>query len=171
MKQVVYESEVFCVICEERVWRFASWDLPKVGEPIPNYCWSDGSTESAVIDSVEKIKEISHQEEISRWRENAFVSVDTTQAMEAFSPDRKAEIEKVVKLRVWIYPVGSLSKRREEEAEKRKMWELEKVEALQDPELGRFLFHFKWKGNGSMPKSFCQVRADGEHEAWTKLNK
>lgn len=166
MKQVVYESEVFCAICKERVWRFASFDFPKVGEPIPNYCWSDGS-ESAVIDSVEKIKEISHREEISRWVEYSFVSVDTTQAMEAF--DRKSEIERVIKLRVWIYPVGSLSKRREEEAEKRRVWKLEKVEVMKDSEFGRFLFHFKWKGNGSMPKSFCQVRADGEHEAWAKL--
>ena len=162
-ESVVYESEVFCAICKERVWRFASWDLPKVGEPIPNYCWSDGSTEEAVIDSVEKTKEVTDREEISRWVENAFTSIDF--------PDRKAEIEKVVKLRVWVYPVGSLSKRREEEAEKRKMWELEKVEVMNDPEFGRFLFHFKWKGEGKMPKSFCQVRADGENEAWIKLQK
>jgi len=167
--RVIYEMDVWCVYCRRRVRRYVSWKSPEIGDRTDG-CWCESHTGIGVIDSVEWAGEITDRGEIEKWVDRVYESPDIEHddAYEAFAPHRPEIIEKVVKKKVWLYPVGSLRNLREREARNRSLWELEKVEMSDDPGLGRFLFTFRWKGGG-VGNHTTRVYANGEHEAWVEL--
>lgn len=106
---VIYELDICCIFCGRNTTKDVSWELPKIGGRWHTFCPCNSNTRISIIESVEAAGEdIIDREEIEEWIE-MFRAIGVSDAHEViYAPGGEEAIDRVVKKRVWIYPVGSL---------------------------------------------------------------
>src|SRR5690606_8427002 len=85
--RLIYELDLWCVICRRHLGGYVSWKSPKVGDRT-YYCTCNSHDRIGIVDSVVWESEISDRKQIEEWVDRVYWSPDIEHddAYEIFAP-------------------------------------------------------------------------------------